>query len=143
MNKTAGGIPPYPTQNGDSSRFNVEQGQAQPWPMDMAQNPNPGRQVPTFPIPLPQPLPSPDSPSVPSNIQEPPSQTPQEAPPLNPLPPPEQLLQPQSVPDSPEPIPGKVPDRITVTEFRFEGNTAISDAELAEATKEFIGKPIS
>lgn len=138
-------------KQGDAENFSaitspspvVEQGQAKPWPMEMAQNPNPGRQVPTFPIPLPQPLPSPDSPSVPSNIQEPPSQTPQEAPPLNPLPPPEQLLQPQSVPDSPEPIPGKVPDRITVTEFRFEGNTAISDAELAEATKEFIGKPIS
>ena len=111
---------------------------------DIAQTPNPGRSVPTFPQPLPIPLPSPDSPSVPRNEVEPPSQAPIQQTPPTLLPPPEQLLEPSpSSPRSPEPIPGKVPDMIRVERFEFEGNTAISDAELREATKEFTGRDIS
>lgn len=111
---------------------------------NIAQTPNPGRQLPTFPQPLPIPLPSPDSPSVPRNEVEPPSQAPiQQAPPTQ-LPPPEQLLEPSpSNPQSPNPIPGKVPDKIRVERFEFEGNTAISDAELRKATQEFTGRDIS
>lgn len=101
-------------------------------------------QLPDFPRPLPQPLPSPDSPSSPREFPEPPSQEPPETPAPTPLPPPEQLLEPSpSIPPTPEAIPGKVPETITVTEFKFVGNTAITDAELAEATKEFVGRPIS
>ncbi|MEW5858142.1 MAG: ShlB/FhaC/HecB family hemolysin secretion/activation protein [Cyanobacteriota bacterium] len=112
--------------------------------IDIAQTPNPGRQVPTFPRPLPQPLPSPDGQSVPRNELELPSQDPIQPVPPTPLPPPEQLLEPSpSSPPSPEPIPGKVPDTIKVERFEFEGNTAISDEELREATKEFTGQDIS
>ncbi|GAB4177178.1 MAG: hypothetical protein Fur006_08620 [Coleofasciculaceae cyanobacterium] len=115
---------------------------ANPQSFDIAQNSDPGRQLPTFPQPLPIPLPSPDSPSVPRNEAEPPSQTPVTPPTL--LPPPEQLLNPSpSTPQSPEPIPGKVPETIRVKRFEFTGNTAISDEELRAATEKFIGRDIS
>jgi hemolysin activation/secretion protein len=113
-----------------------------PKSFDIAQNSDPGRQLPTFPQPLPIPLPSPDSPSVPRNESEPPSQTPVTPPTL--LPPPEQLLNPSpSTPQSPEPIPGKVPETIRVKRFEFTGNTAISDEELRAATEKFTGRDIS
>jgi hemolysin activation/secretion protein len=115
---------------------------ANPQSFDIAQNSDPGRQLPTFPQPLPIPLPSPDSPSVPRNEAEPPSQTPVTPPTL--LPPPEQLLNPSpSTPQSPEPIPEKVPETIRVKRFEFTGNTAISDEELRAATEKFIGRDIS
>jgi hemolysin activation/secretion protein len=111
---------------------------------DIAQTPNPGRQVPSFPQPLPQPLPAPDSPSIPRNETQPPSESPLQPTTPTPLPPPDQLLEPSpSIPQSPEPIPGKVPETLRVERFEFEGNTAISDAELREATKEFTGRDIS
>jgi hemolysin activation/secretion protein len=115
---------------------------ANPKSFDIAQNSDPSRQLPTFPQPLPIPLPSPDSPSVPRNEAEPPSQTPVTPPTL--LPPPEQLLNPSpSTPQSPEPIPEKVPETIRVKRFEFTGNTAISDEELRAATEKFIGRDIS
>jgi hemolysin activation/secretion protein len=61
-----------------------------------------------------------------------------------PLPPPEQLLEsPSTIPQSPEPVPGKVPESIVVERFEFEGNTAISNAELAAATADFIKRRIT
>ncbi|MBD2013944.1 ShlB/FhaC/HecB family hemolysin secretion/activation protein [Microcoleus sp. FACHB-53] len=111
---------------------------------DIAQTPAPGRQLPNFPQPLPLPLPSPDSPSVPRNEVQPPSQSPIQQTPPTLLPPPEQLLEPSpSSPRSPEPSPGKVPDLIRVDRFEFEGNTAISDAELTKVTEPFTGRDIS
>lgn len=111
---------------------------------DIAQTPNPGRQLPNFPQPLPLPLPSPDSPSVPRNEVQPPSQSPIPQTPPTLLPPPEQLLEPSpSSPQSPEPSSGKVPDLIRVDRFEFEGNTAISDAELRKITEPFTGRDIS
>ena len=116
--------------------------------VDTAQAPNSGRQIPSIPPDLlPTPIPTP-SPSPIPNIQpiperrEPPSLQPIEPAPPSPLPPPEQLLEP-SIPRTPEPIPGKVPETITIQKFEFEGNTAISDEDLANATKEFVGHPIS
>ena len=50
-------------------------------------------------------------------------------------------LNPPSAPAVPE-LPA-IPGDITVKEFKFEGNTAFSDAELEQAVKELIGKPIS
>ena len=103
-------------------------------PIQTAQVPNPT----TPPVPLPQQ----QLPQLPDR-QEPPSQAPLETPSPTPLPPPEQLLAPPTSPPTPEPIPGKVPATISVEWFEFEGNTAISDEQLAEVTKPFTGKPIT
>lgn len=99
---------------------------------DIAQTPNPGRQLPNFRrLQLPE-------------RQELPSQQPLEPTPPTPLPPPEQLLEPSpSNPQTPEPSSGKVPDLIRVDRFEFEGNTAISDAELTKVTEPFTGRDIS
>ena len=83
---------------------------------------------------------------LPTNVQEqePPSQAPLAPQPPTLLPPPEELLQsPQGIPPTPEAIPGRVPETITVERFEFEGNTAISDEDLAEATAQFTNKSIS
>jgi hemolysin activation/secretion protein len=94
----------------------------------------------------------PQAPQLPSDIdlptevqeQEPPSEAPLAPQPPTLLPPPEQLLEsPQGIPPTPEAIPGKVPETITVERFEFEGNTAISDEDLAEATAQFTNKLIS
>ena len=91
------------------------------------------------PIPLPQ-----DLPTRQPDRTKPPSQEPI-APPLpTPLPPPEELLEsPSSIPPTPPAIPGKVPENIVVDRFEFEGNTAISNEELAAATASFTKRPIS
>jgi hemolysin activation/secretion protein len=94
----------------------------------------------------------PQVPQLPSDIelptdvqeQEPPSEAPLEPQPPTILPPPEELLNsPQGIPPTPDPIPGRVPETITVERFEFEGNTAISDEDLAEATAQFTNKSIS
>jgi hypothetical protein len=94
----------------------------------------------------------PQAPQLPSDIdlptevqeQEPPSEAPLAPQPPTLLPPPEQLLEsPQGIPPTPEAIPGRVPETITVERFEFEGNTAISDEDLAEATAQFTNKLIS
>lgn len=71
--------------------------------------------------------------------------TPPQLPPLNSpelLPPPSELLQPPSPgsPTAPEEGPGNVPGIIRVDRYEFEGNTAFSDEELAEVTKQFTGE---
>ena len=61
-----------------------------------------------------------------------------------PLPPPEELLRfRQQTPPTPEPIPRKVPESITVQRFEFVGNTVITDEELAAVTEPFTHQPIS
>jgi hemolysin activation/secretion protein len=111
---------------------------------EIAQNSNPDRQVPSFPRSLPQPLPSQTNPSFPRDIPEPPSQAPLEPTVPTPLPPPEQLLAPSNTtPPTPQPVPGKVPETITIERFEFEGNTAISDEDLAKVTESFTKRSIS
>ncbi|MGC1395624.1 MAG: ShlB/FhaC/HecB family hemolysin secretion/activation protein [Coleofasciculaceae cyanobacterium] len=74
----------------------------------------------------------------------PPSQEPIAPPTPAPLPPPEQLLEtPSSIPPAPEPIPGKVPESIEVQQFEFEGNTAISNEDLAKVTEKFTKRRIT
>lgn len=96
----------------------------------------------SFPVPPPQ-----DTPRRPDEIirtNPPPSQEQIQPAPPAPLPPPEQLLEsPSASPPTPEPIPGKVPETITVTKFEFEGNTAISSEELAKVTAKYTNRPIS
>ena len=77
--------------------------------------------------PRPQPLPSPPPPTP------------------DPLPPPAELLQPTPpTPTTPqEEVPSNVPGNITVERFEFEGNTAFSDQQLAEVTKQFTGRTLT
>ena len=94
--------------------------------------------------PLPQTPPSQSDPTFRLDRPEPPSQTPLEPQPPAPLPPPEQLLQsPAPIPPTPQPVPGKIPETITIEKFEFEGNTAFSDEELAKVTEPFTNRPIS
>jgi len=94
--------------------------------------------------PLPPTPPSEIPPFQPEIPPQPPSRTPIEPPAPELLPPPEELLQsPPPTPITPEPVPGKVPESITVERFEFEGNTAFSDEELAKVTERFTKRPIS
>ncbi|MGB7441107.1 MAG: ShlB/FhaC/HecB family hemolysin secretion/activation protein [Coleofasciculaceae cyanobacterium] len=74
-----------------------------------------------------------------------PSETPPELPSPTPLPDSEELLIPSPpLPETPDSsVPGAVPDSITVERFDFEGNTIITDEELAAATAEFTNRPLS
>lgn len=59
------------------------------------------------------------------------------------LPPPDQLLpSPLPAPTSPADLPLSS-EKITVQQFVFQGNTAFSDAELAQVTASFTGRPIT
>ncbi|HIK26506.1 MAG TPA: ShlB/FhaC/HecB family hemolysin secretion/activation protein [Oscillatoriaceae cyanobacterium M7585_C2015_266] len=79
------------------------------------------------PIPLPEPTPPPVPPLLPPQ-----------------LPPPEELLQPPTTAPKPqEEPPLGVPETIRVERFKFEGNTAFSEKELAEVTKAFVGKDLT
>ncbi|NEQ67509.1 MAG: BamA/TamA family outer membrane protein [Symploca sp. SIO2D2] len=99
---------------------------------DLGGSPRP--RVPASPIaqlpPLPQDI-----------IPQRPSETLPEQEPVEATPPTEEFLLPPT-PDSPEPIPGEVPQTIIVEGFEFEGNTIIPDEELAEATKDFLNRPL-
>ncbi len=110
-----------------------------PIPFHIAQAPNPA--TPSPPLP---PTPPQNIPNIQPDRPEPPSQAPLEPQTPTPLPPPEQLLEtPPSVPPTPQAVPGKVPETITVERFEFEGNTAFSDEELAKVTAPFTKRPIS
>lgn len=108
-------------------------------------------QHPTFNAQVPDRTTPRESPSIPElpppqDIEPPPPARQPEATPSPTLPPPEQLLEPPEFPpttpetETPE---GTTQDQITVKEFDFTGNTAFSDEELAEATKEFTNRPIT
>ena len=74
----------------------------------------------------------------------PPSDTPPPAPPPQTIPPPVELLEPSSpTPTIPNPATEAIEDTITVQKFEFKGNTAFSEAELAQATANFVGRPIT
>lgn len=93
-------------------------------PSDIPRNQQP---LPGPLIPRPQPLPTPQPPTP------------------APLPPPSELLQPTPpTPTTPgEQLPSNVPGTFTVERFEFEGNTAFSDEQLAEVTKQFIGRALT
>ncbi|MEW6496073.1 MAG: ShlB/FhaC/HecB family hemolysin secretion/activation protein [Cyanobacteriota bacterium] len=77
--------------------------------------------------------------------EQPPSLEPlPEQQPLPTQPPPDQLLSPptQELPPSQSP-PEEAPATLIVEQFKFEGNTVFSDAELANQLKEYIGRRIS
>jgi len=76
---------------------------------------------------------------------DPPSEAPLGLPDVpKPLPPPEELLEPgRPVPEAPHPIPGEIPETITVGQFIVEGSTVFSAAELATVTGPYANKPLS
>lgn len=53
------------------------------------------------------------------------------------------LVRAQEAPPTQTSTPAPIPDRIVVKEFVFEGNTAFSDAELAEFTQDYTGRPLT
>lgn len=80
-------------------------------------------------------------PSLPADLLPP-----RPIPPLVPKTPPETPEDPLQLPDSPTstPIsPSESTATITISEFIFEGNTAFSNEELAEAVKEYRDRPLS
>ncbi len=78
-------------------------------------------------------------PDIPPSTPAPPEP---KTPPL--LPPPEELLPlPTPIPTPPEELPATVSGTIVVERFEFVGSTAFNLQQLAEVTKDFIGKPIS
>jgi hemolysin activation/secretion protein len=93
-------------------------------PSDLPRNQQP---LPSPIVPRPQPLPTPQPPTP------------------APLPPPSELLQPtRPTPTTPlEERPSNVPGTFTVERFEFEGNTAFSDEQLAEVTKQFTGRALT
>ena len=72
---------------------------------------------------------------IPPRIPEPPVEE------IEPKSPPPVELPATPAPTSPELL--NIPGRITVKEFKFEGNTAFEDAELKQAVKKLTGKPLS
>ncbi|MBD2436792.1 ShlB/FhaC/HecB family hemolysin secretion/activation protein [Nostoc sp. FACHB-110] len=94
----------------------------------------PQNQAQTTPLPPPERLPRPETP--PPSLPQPETPT---------LPPPEQLFQ---TPTETTPPPGTtspsgIPQTIQVERFEVMGSTVFSREELANATQEFIGKPIT
>ena len=84
----------------------------------------------------PRPLPQDVKPPLPSPVFSPP------LPP--PLPPPEDLLQPSSpTPSTPESVPSKVTETVTVKKFEVVGSTVFSSEEFAKVTERFTNRPIS
>ncbi|HEY9708094.1 MAG TPA: ShlB/FhaC/HecB family hemolysin secretion/activation protein, partial [Oculatellaceae cyanobacterium] len=75
--------------------------------------------------------------------QRPVEPLPEPQPPAPPPAPEEVLPSAPPPPTTAEPAPGQVPETITIERFEFEGNTAISDEELAIATKDFINRPLA
>lgn len=78
---------------------------------------------------IPNPIPPPAKPSVPLPT-----------PPL--LPPPEQLLQPLTTPPT-SPVLENITAKITIQQFKFEGNTAFSDEKLQQLLNAYIGKELT
>ena len=98
----------------------------------------------TPPPRLPNTPPSSDIPPFPPDRQQPPSQTPPETQTPSPLPPPDQLLQPPpSTPPTPEAVPGKVPESISVERFEVEGSTVFSREEFDKVLAPFTKRSLS
>ncbi len=96
-------------------------------------------QLPTLPdVPNSPPL-------APERAPKPGSETFPELEPFSPSPAPQEVLPspPPPPPTTVEPNPDEVPETITIERFEFEGNTSISDEELAEATAKFTNRPLS
>jgi len=95
-------------------------------------------QVPSPPTPTQLP-PTPP----PQDILPPADQTAPQPPTPSPLPPPEELLSPPATPTTPAPVPGKVPEKITVERFEVVGSTVFSAEELDQVLAPFTNRPLS
>lgn len=94
-------------------------------------------------------VPSPTTPTQlpptppPQDILPPADQTVPQPPTPSPLPPPEELLSPPTTPTTPAPVPGKVPEKITVERFEVVGSTVFSAEELDQVLAPFTNRPLS
>lgn len=80
----------------------------------------------------------------PQDILPPAEQAPPELPKPAPLPPPEDLLQsPPTTPITPEPVPGKIPEKISVKRFEVIGSTVFSRKELDKVLAPFTNRSLS
>jgi hemolysin activation/secretion protein len=95
-------------------------------------------QLPTSNFILSQQFPPPQDVQPPSPLPPPSPELPQ------PLPPPAELFPPSAPTPTPEePLPGNFPQTIIVERFEVVGSTVFSPEELAQATADFIKRPIS
>ncbi len=95
-------------------------------------------QLPTGNFILSQQFPPPQDVQPPSPLPPPSPELPQ------PLPPPAELFPPSAPTPTPEePLPGNFPQTIIVERFEVVGSTVFSPEELAQATADFIKRPIS
>lgn len=68
---------------------------------------------------------------------------PQKIPSPQPLPPPEDLLRPPTTPANPQPVPGKVPERITIKKFEVFGNTVLDQQEIDKILAPYLERSLS
>jgi hemolysin activation/secretion protein len=80
----------------------------------------------------------------PQDVIPPAEPAPPELPKPAPLPPPEELLEPPpTIPTTPEPVPGKIPEKITVKRFEVVGSTVFSTADLDQVLAPFTNRSLS
>ncbi|WP_250122018.1 ShlB/FhaC/HecB family hemolysin secretion/activation protein [Chroococcidiopsis sp. CCMEE 29] len=79
----------------------------------------------------------------PQDVIPPAEPTPPVLPRPAPLPPPEELLSPPTIPTTPEPVPGKIPEKIRVKRFEVVGSTVFSTADLDQVLAPFTNRSLS
>ncbi len=105
----------------------------------LAQTPN-NSIVPNITAPISQIPPTPP----PQDVIPPTEPTPPATPTPEKLPPPEELLEPSpAAPPTPTPIPGKVPEQITVKRFEVIGSTVFSPEEIDSVLAPFTNRSLS
>ncbi len=130
-----GGTSASDEANQDSDRLHLS---ASPSPTSPALPLSPLADIPTI-------APSQDLPPIqPVLPPERPSETQLEPQTPSPTPSPGEVFQsPPPSPTPPEPVPGRIPETIRVKRFEFEGNTVISDEELAAATANYLNRDLT
>jgi len=79
----------------------------------------------------------------PQDVIPPAEPAPPELPKPAPLPPPEELLSPPTIPTTPEPVPGKIPEKIRVKRFEVVGSTVVSPEEFNQLLAPFTNRSLS
>jgi len=79
----------------------------------------------------------------PQDVIPPAEPTPPVLPKPSPLPPPEELLSPPTIPTTPEPVPGKIPEKIRVKRFEVVGSTVFSPEEFDQVLAPFTNRSLS
>ncbi len=80
---------------------------------------------------------------LPQDVVPPAEPTPPAAPKPAPLLPPEELLSPPTIPTTPEPVPGKIPEKIPVKRFEVVGSTVFSPKAFDQVLAPFTNRSLS